>query len=442
MATTKLTVQEVLISLEEAKTEAALFRATDKKLYVSYSTVSSGDKLDYSYPPTELQDVYPVASAPNITGGVYYEVVSTLVDPDDNEGEWVAIAAYEPKTRTVHLSEITGFEAQTYGDPETGENISYYEPILKIFKYSGIQLLAAESKYATDFNGDEIIGDAINASYGAGIYSTASGGLYWSPQEETEGSAPSADAKLISSDAKFISSLAAAYELLTLAGGSLVSRPIALDNDKEENDAQVAFPVYKAVKNSDPIFASLNLYDINSETGKYKVTAVTKPIDILKYESLFESDFNRDEAIGDAITGEFGAGICKTASGSLYWSPASESLGSAPSSEAKLLSSDPKFVSTFTKNYDLLTIAGGALASRPIALDKDKIENDSQVAQPVFRAIKNAEPVFSSLNLYDINSATGKYKLTSYSRAADIYKYENLFEFDFNNDGTTGNPLA
>ncbi|MEB3276024.1 MAG: hypothetical protein VKM92_03550, partial [Cyanobacteriota bacterium] len=107
-----------------------------------------------------------------------------------------------------------------------------------------------------------------------------------------------------------------------------------------------------------------------------------------------------------------------------------------------LISSDAKFIAGLSAAYDLLTNAGGSLATRPIALDKDGDENDAQVAFPVYKVVKNSDPVFASLNLYNINSGTGKFKITAISKAADVYKYEDLFGADFNNDGSTGNPFA
>jgi len=75
-----------------------------------------------------------------------------------------------------------------------------------------VALLAAESEFGMDFNGDGVTGDGVLEDLGGGLYATQSGGLYHSEATETEGMAIHTSARLLR-DARGNPLLAARFAL-------------------------------------------------------------------------------------------------------------------------------------------------------------------------------------------------------------------------------------
>ncbi|MEX1117846.1 MAG: hypothetical protein WEB60_03545 [Terrimicrobiaceae bacterium] len=103
---------------------------------------------------------------------------------------------------------LPGFLAGRGGSAPTFSSLKLYEfdalsgqqSAARLPSYTSRQLsdvLAAESEFGQDYNGDGITGDGVLTELGGGLYATQSGGLYHSEATETEGTAIHASARLL-----------------------------------------------------------------------------------------------------------------------------------------------------------------------------------------------------------------------------------------------------
>lgn len=322
--------------------------------------------------------------------------------------------------------------------------------------------------YATLFGdgfGVDIPFDTVKTDIGAGLIVGASGALYYAPDSSVSFDAGTelsdGIVQLMSLDAKVVKAVSDAATALERRNLSLPDQPVAaarrsLDLESENPDeVEVALPLFKLVPGKTPTFTGVNIYRVDSTTGAFRLTPLTKIGDVLDAEVRFETDFNGDGISGNGIQARFADGVYLTATGDLYWSPDSTLQVGDPIDEleALRLSGDPNLIKTLRNA--VLALASlpqpeepelepaVSAGSRPVSDDNDTIVA-VELALPIYTRPPNKAPVFSSLTIYRFNVISSSKPTTrsiASSKLADILAQETIFGADFNGDRTIGDTV-
>lgn len=233
-------------------------------------------------------------------------------------------------------------------------------------------ILAAEMRLDADFNADGVVGDAINQDLGAGLYSTASGALYYSVSPQTIGRPVQNAFMLRDTRGTPIAANAflTGFNTMQQAGSS----PASLVSG---DTLRIAVPNFSMPRGSNTrVFANLTIYSFNFQEGSPnrgrmlsapQIQTPARNLAALRLaETNFNSDFDRDGVIGDRIERHLGGGLYVTASGALYHSVQSLSISQPAGPSALLLSSgsgNPQVAASFAPNNQLLGLTTARSAS-------------------------------------------------------------------------------
>ena len=303
-------------------------------------------------------------------------------------------------------------------------------------------ILALESQYAKDFNGDGMLGDAVVMDLGEGLYATSSGAVYYSQGVETVGNVVSGASSVMIRDAKGVALPANVFRTAYTDSGGRIGVVEEIDSQSGQTVLNIGLPQYIVPKRSNlKVFSSVAVYSVNPVTGQAAAPAIVGNLTLLlAEESRFQQDFNRDGVVGDAVVMDFGGNLYVTSSGGVYYSHGGETVGNVVSGASSVMLRDAKGVALPANVFRTAHTDSGGRIGVVEEIDSQSGQTVLKIGLPLYTVPKRSSvKVFSSVTIYTVNPVTGVSGAPSAVKnfALSLVE-ESRFQKDFNQNGAIG----
>jgi subtilisin-like proprotein convertase family protein len=306
-----------------------------------------------------------------------------------------------------------------------------------------VSLLAEESRFQQDFNGDGYVGDVVSIALGGGLYVTSAGALYYSPTGESVGSVVSGGSAVMLKDARGNALSASSFQAAYTNSGGLIGVVEETDSQTGVAVLKIGLPQYTVPKRSTTrVFSSVMVYSVNPVTGVVGANPVVVRdlVSLLAEESRFQLDFNRDGVVGDAVVMDFWGNLYVTSSGGVYYSPGGETVGNVVSGASSVMLRDAKGVALPANVFRTAHTDSGGRIGVVEEIDSQSGQTVLKIGLPQYTVPKRSSvKVFSSVAIYTVNPVTGVSGAPSaVKNVVSVLAEESRFQKDFNQNGTIG----